>query len=502
MSPGNTYLAHLDRFARTGAILVVCVGAAVIVGWLLNLPTFKSVLPGLATMKVNTAFGFIASGAALWLIHTTPAVEQPSSLARVLCVFVVAIGGLSIGEYVFDVNLGIDELLFADHSPIPSLHPGRMSPATALAFFAIGLALLALKARRPLFAATAHWVVTVPLFIATLAVVGYAYSVTSLHRFGAYNSLAFHTTLSFLVLSLCLIAADTNYGFAWIAKSDTAGGAISRRLLPTLPFLLFFLGLAWLLGELWGFYDIQFGLAIMVLSSIAVCLAAVTWTATSLHETDIARQRGVAEIMSLNAELEQRVTERTKELEQALAALSTANKALEQLSLEDGLTGIANRRCLDAQFAIYLAMAHRQKRPLGLVLYDVDFFKAFNDHYGHHAGDICLRQVAAALQSCCRRPGDLVARFGGEEFAMLLPDTDLDGVVRIAEMAREAVAELRIQHAPSPIGKELSISGGVSVLSRYDGTTAERMIIAADENLYEAKRRGRNQIYAGIFLTP
>lgn len=495
MSSGNTYLAHLDRFARTGAILVVCVGATVLLGWLFDVPTFKSIIPGLATMKANTALGLIASGVALWLIHTTPAGEQPSSLTRVLSVFVVAIGGLSIGEYVFDVNSGIDELLFTDNSTIPSLHPGRMSPATALAFFALGLALLALKARGPLFAATAHWLVTVPLFIATLALVGYAYSVISLYKFGPYNSLALHTALAFFLLSLCLIAADTNYGFARIAKSDTAGGVISRQLLPTLPFLLFFLGLARLKGELWGFYDFQFGLAIMVLSSIAVCLAAVTWTATSLHKTDIARQRGVAEIMSLNAELEQRVIERTMELEQALAALSTANKALEQLSLEDGLTGIANRRCFDAQFAIYLAIAHRQKRPLGLVLYDIDFFKAFNDHYGHHAGDICLKQVAAALRSCCRRPGDLVARFGGEEFAMLLPDTDLEGAVRIAEMAREAVAELRIQHAPSLVGKEVSISGGVAVLSRYDGMTAEQMIIAADENLYEAKRMGRNQIY-------
>jgi len=179
-------------------------------------------------------------------------------------------------------------------------------------------------------------------------------------------------------------------------------------------------------------------------------------------------------------------------LAQLSAELSVANDALKQLSLHDGLTGLPNRRFFDTYLAAQIGAARRYQRRLALVLCDIDSFKPYNDHYGHQAGDECLKEVAAALRSCCRRPGDMAARYGGEEFALILPDTDLNGAARIAEAARDAVAELRIPHAHSLVAPYVSISGGVAILLAT--SDAEQLITAADQTLFLAKKSGRNRM--------
>lgn len=181
-------------------------------------------------------------------------------------------------------------------------------------------------------------------------------------------------------------------------------------------------------------------------------------------------------------------------LAQLSVQLSAANRALEQLSLHDGLTNLANRRFYDRYIAEQVAVARRYERPLALILFDVDDFKAYNDHYGHPAGDDCLKRIATALQSCCHRSADMVARYGGEEFAMILPDTDSMGAAQVAEAARNAVARLSIQHAHSSVTPYISISGGIAVLHRNADMTAERLTAAADQALYQAKHLGRNRM--------
>ncbi len=206
------------------------------------------------------------------------------------------------------------------------------------------------------------------------------------------------------------------------------------------------------------------------------------------------KKHAEAEIVTLNTGLDRRVEERTQQLTQLSAELSAANESLEQLSLHDGLTGLANRRFFDTYLADQIALARRHKRSLALVMYDVDAFNAYNDHYGHPAGDECLKQIAAALRSCCRRPGDIAARYGGEEFAMILPDTDLVGAARIAEGARNAIAQLNLAHQHSPAAAHASISGGIAVLLRNADMTAQQLTAAADQALYQAKHLGRDRI--------
>jgi len=352
MKPGRHSLPFFDQFARVGAVVVAAVGGVVIFGWVLNLAPLKNVLPGLASMKINTACAFLFAGAALWLVHTCAPGPRLFRLARALAAIVAALGGLSLAEDLFGLELGIDQLILPDVAPATALlHPGRMSPATALNFLFIGLALLALKARQPRVAANAHWLAVFPLFVSTLAIVGYAYGVSSLYAVSPYTSMAMHTALAFFILTLSIVSADPEHGAARIASSDTAGGIVVRRLLPTIPVILFALGWVLLKEQHSGLYDDRFGLALMVLLSITVCVVAVISTAVTLHRVDVTRKRGEAKITSLNAGLEIRVEERTRTLARMSAELSTANKSLEQLSLQDGLTELANRRSFDKYLA-------------------------------------------------------------------------------------------------------------------------------------------------------
>jgi len=172
--------------------------------------------------------------------------------------------------------------------------------------------------------------------------------------------------------------------------------------------------------------------------------------------------------------------------------LSTANHTLERLSRMDALTGLANRRHFDSFLGTEIRRAARDRVPLSLILADIDHFKSYNDHYGHQAGDSCLKQVAAALRSAGRRPADLAARYGGEEFVIVLPETEREGAVDVARNVASALAELRIPHAPSPLAV-VTLSQGIASLVPQPHTPPEELVGFADQALYRAKERGRNQ---------
>jgi diguanylate cyclase (GGDEF)-like protein len=167
---------------------------------------------------------------------------------------------------------------------------------------------------------------------------------------------------------------------------------------------------------------------------------------------------------------------------------------LERLACLDGLTDLPNRRRLDEYLEQEWRRTVRSGRPLAVLMVDVDHFKAFNDAYGHGAGDACLRQVAAALRGVLRRPADLAARYGGEEFCLVLPEIDLDGATAVAEAARAAVEGLGIPHAHSGCADRVTISlgGAAAVPTREGGVAVLRE--AADAMLYAAKNEGRNRV--------
>jgi diguanylate cyclase (GGDEF)-like protein len=179
--------------------------------------------------------------------------------------------------------------------------------------------------------------------------------------------------------------------------------------------------------------------------------------------------------------------------------LDKANQKLTLMSAKDGLTGLYNRRHFDEMIGKEFKIARRIKTALGVILCDIDHFKAFNDNYGHQGGDDCLKMVAAALQEAVKRPGDMVARYGGEEFVIVLPETDLSSVLAMAEVARRAVESKSIIHAHSPTSDYVTISLGVATLEELDaGSDIEiairDLIETADKGLYMAKEQGRNRV--------
>jgi diguanylate cyclase (GGDEF)-like protein len=192
-------------------------------------------------------------------------------------------------------------------------------------------------------------------------------------------------------------------------------------------------------------------------------------------------------------QLEERVAERTRDL-------AAANDQLAALSLTDSLTGIANRRRFDEVLERELQRAVRAGTPLTLLMIDVDFFKRYNDHYGHQQGDQCLQQVAALLQAYARRASDLAARYGGEEFTLIAADTDAAAATALAESIRAAVEALQLPHLDSPMGV-LTASIGVVALVPTETTTAAQVLGLADQAMYRAKDQGRNQaVYSQMRL--
>lgn len=182
-------------------------------------------------------------------------------------------------------------------------------------------------------------------------------------------------------------------------------------------------------------------------------------------------------------------------LAERTADLARANERLEELATTDELTRIANRR----RFVEFLQRewhrALRARSPVALLMVDVDFFKRFNDTYGHQTGDLCLVRVADVLRSAVKRPGDLASRYGGEEFGIVLGDTGREGAAAIAESMRRAVEELRIPHETSSASRNVTVSIGAAVANPSDdGGTPELLIHASDEALYRAKEKGRNAV--------
>lgn len=197
----------------------------------------------------------------------------------------------------------------------------------------------------------------------------------------------------------------------------------------------------------------------------------------------------------LRKEIKARI-EREKELLKLSAELKKANQKLEKMALVDGLTGISNRRLFDKTLKKELKRARREKSNLALIMIDLDNFKAYNDTYGHQAGDECLKKAASILEENTKRATDFAARYGGEEFAVILPDTDKTGALKIAEDIRKGIIDLKIEHKNSDTSDYVTVSLGISTIKPEKEITQELIkafIEKADQALYQAKENGRNQ---------
>lgn len=261
-------------------MFIAGIGVLVLIGWLFNIAILKSLVPGWATMKSMSALLFVLSGVSL-------AAPLPR-LARVSAGVVVLVSALTLSQYLFHVDLGIDQLLFTDHAA-GSLYPGRMSPATALAFLLTGFSLLRMHKT------VENWFdkffILAVFTISLLALIGYLYEVSSLYKIGAYSSMALHTAATMLLLSLAILFARPERGLMSTILAETEGGYVLRRFLPMI--LTFPIAMGWirLMGQRMELYDTAFGLALMVVSLIGTMTAFVWILARQLTVMDVERKQ-------------------------------------------------------------------------------------------------------------------------------------------------------------------------------------------------------------------
>jgi diguanylate cyclase (GGDEF)-like protein len=229
-------------------------------------------------------------------------------------------------------------------------------------------------------------------------------------------------------------------------------------------------------------------LLVLILTLLMVFLIFKQENETSKYDIDSIENEPVED----KDELESKVQERTLELNIALQELEEANKELQEKNTLDELTGLYNRRFYDQKILAEFRRSRRNLTPLSLVVIDIDHFKMVNDNYGHLAGDECLVAVSACIKRCLRRSADISCRYGGEEFCLILPETDSKGAFALAEELRESIESSQISY--NNIDIKLTISCGISTYLQQKNIKPEHLFAVADRALYEAKNNGRNQI--------
>ena len=293
--PLNLRLLSTYRYvSRVASGIVLAIGFLVLAGWLFDISAFKSILPGLANMKANTALAFALMGASLLLDSANRQNQWIKRISKGCAAFTVLIGLITLSEYALGRDLGIDQLLFKDTSIPESIHPGRMSPVTALSLSLLGFVLLILDRHKY------WWPVQVfglgVLLISVLALTGYAYGVPSLYDFSPYSSIAIHTAIAFFVVCVGILSARPEQGFMKIFSSDNMAGALARRLMPAA--IVFPLVLGWLLltGQRMGLYDSTFRLVLFTMSTVIVFAILIWWNAGLLQHADFVRQQTQAQL--------------------------------------------------------------------------------------------------------------------------------------------------------------------------------------------------------------
>lgn len=278
----------LEKVPRASSIAVIVLGCMVLVGWQFDIAVLKSISPGLATMKANSALGFILCGISLWSLNYKPNKKSIRLLGTTCAAIAALIGGLTLGEYVFNLDFGIDQLLFQDHADASAgFFPGRMSPATALIFLLLGSVLLLIDSRwsnwlNETFSITA-------LVIAGVAVVGRLYDVASLHQIGVYASMALHTALGFILLCLGVLCVRPEHTVVSTFTNDSPAGILARRLLPAAIGLPIVLGWLILSGQRMGYYDSAFGIALFALSNVIIFSLLIWQNTNVLYQAETER---------------------------------------------------------------------------------------------------------------------------------------------------------------------------------------------------------------------
>lgn len=447
-SDNGVQVQWLQRSALGAALIVAAIGAAALLGWVLEQPALRSVIPGHVSMKANTAIGMLLAATALascvrpaWL---------PLRISGLASMAVALLGAATLFQFASGIGLGIDTLLFDDPEAVSAGRaPGRMSELTAVSFVLVGA--IGMMACKRIGAWLGQWLALAMLVLGLFALSAYGYAMGTESGRVAFTPLGINTAVCVFLLALGWLASQPGSGLARVLANPGLGGELARRTLaPALvaPMMVAFLA--------------QVSLAKGWLSVGAT----ITWMA-------VASGLFVAGLVWWGANLLERL-ERERE----------HSRRLEASANTDELTGVGNRRAFDEALAALLARRAKGGSELCLLMIDLDHFKRYNDTHGHLAGDQALR-LAGALLRAALRPGDIAARYGGEEFAVLLPGIDAE---RAAMVAERLARDFRIADWPH---EPVTISVGVA--EAVPGEAPQSLVARADAALYQAKAAGRDR---------
>jgi diguanylate cyclase (GGDEF)-like protein len=442
-------MRSLTRFRVGVGCAAALVGFIVLVGgWVYGVHALKGLLPGLSTMKPNTAVGVVTLGAALALMEGG---WRCRILGRVSAAIALSLGLVTLAEYALAWNAGIDQLLFNDSATLAAAFPGRPAVATALMIFLLGAALVCVH--RPTLNLVKTFAALLTSLIAWAALNAYVFGAQAMREVPLFSSVALHTAAVMLLLGVGVLAAEP---VSWPIRTVLAkgmGGIVCRWLLPP----------AILAPPFIGWFLTREGMLNLFPSQIDWALYSA---ASSLGSVGL--------IMLLAYRITLIDAERIAATEQ---------------SRHDALTGLANRRAFDSFLLEHFNLAERHGHALSLMLIDIDWFKSYNDTYGHPAGDELLKNLGVLLTSLARET-DLVARIGGEEFAIAMPETSIAGAQILAERIRAEVER------SSLFRRRVTVSVGICAMTQSTVSTLA-LIQACDAALYRAKEAGRNQVSGG-----
>ncbi|NIC43679.1 GGDEF domain-containing protein [Aquabacterium sp. A08] len=485
MSTPDSRIAASLWTAQAAAATVSLVGAGVLLGWAFGIASLKHVVPGLVSMVPNTALCLCLLGAVVFQRARAAVPPTLYAAGQAIALLVAVVSGLTLLQYLSHQDFGIDQFLFLDDTRVmPAEYPGRMAPVTAICLLLSSFSLL-LGRWTHVPCVLAVWV----LLFGVLAVTGYAFGVSSLYQVIGYTSVALHTAVALVLLSVAMLASRPRQGMLPIILSRSAGGDVARRLLWMVPLLLLWLDWLVLQGEKAQWYDSRFGYAVSAVSAMAASTAVILLVAYKLHLADRQRQQALVQLAELNSQLEAKVADRTQaltlaneQLAQEIAERKQAEERVHRLSLTDELTGLLNRRGFFLLAEQALKTARRVRNELTLIYIDLDGLKRTNDERGHQAGDTMIVETAQLLKASFRE-SDLVARLGGDEFAVLAVSGDTP----------ESMLQ-RLQRALGRFNKDgvlpdpLSFSVGSVGCRPQDELSLMELLAEADARMYLQKQ--------------
>jgi diguanylate cyclase (GGDEF)-like protein len=472
----NVVTWHLTVFV----VISAAIPAVALVGWILNVPSLESGIPGLTRMNPVSALWLLAINAG-WILRRR---KSCAILGKALALAVACCALWRLSEYCFSSGSHLDFILF-HQQVLGQAFPNKIAPNTALVLLTLGLS-VGMHSHSGKWLQFSSWLALASGTFTLFALLGYAYRAASLYGIPRQTPMALNTCVAALFASLVLLADSSGFRVTKPLLMRAAGGFAARRLLPAALLLPVAMGFVKQLGLRFKWFAPDYGSALFATGNIALICFVIQRTASRLNDIDFERALQQAAVQDAN----QQLSATMERLVLQARELTIAQELLRIEVTRDPLTGAFNRRHLENLLRLRFEQPRSPSASFGILMIDIDHFKLLNDSFGHHAGDLALREVARIMIDSVR-DGDTICRYGGEEFVAVVAQVNSQSILDCAERIRNTIGAraLRIQ---DDLVCDVTISIGCA-LDSDSFSSPDELLQAADAALYCSKNLGRNR---------